>query len=77
MVVAEYMYSEEAFSLSQLEEIQNSPGKKKEILFTSLESVVSSNHYNLQVFGKALMKERVTYSLGKSIMEICSECINS
>ena len=74
--VAEYMYSERAFSSSQLEEIQNSPGNEREILFTSLESAVSLDHYNLRVFGKALMEEVATHSLGVSIIAICSEYIN-
>ena len=76
MGVAEYMYSKRAFSLDQLEKIQTSPGNEKEALFTSLESAVSLNQYNLRVFGKALMKEEATHSLGKSILANCSECIH-
>ena len=74
MGVAEYMYSERAFSLLQLEKIQDSPGNEKEVLLTSFESAVSLNRYNLRVFGKALMKEEATHSLGKLILAICSEC---
>ena len=72
--VAEYMYSKRAFSLHQLQKILDSPGNEKEVLFTSLESAVSLNKYNLRVFGKALMKEEATYSLGKSLLANCSEC---
>ena len=68
------MYSERAFSLLQLEKIQDSPGNEKEVLLTSFESAVSSNRYNLRVFGKALMKEEATHSLGKSVLANCSEC---
>ena len=74
MGVAEYMYSKRAFSLDQLEKIQESPGNEKEVLFTSLESAVSLNRYNLRVFGKALMKKEATHSLGESILANCSEC---
>ena len=72
--VAEYMYSKRAFSLHQLEKIQESPGNEKEVLLTSLESAVSLNQYNLRVFGKALKKEEATHSLGKSILANCGEC---
>ena len=59
--------------MHQLEKIQDSPGNEKEVLLTSLESAVSLNQYNLRVFGKALMKEETTHSLGKSILANCSK----
>ena len=74
--MAEYLFSERTFSLHQLEKIRDSPGNEKEVLLTSLESAVSLDHYNLRVFGKALMKEEATHSLGKLILANCSECIN-
>ena len=74
MGVAEYLYSERTFSLHQLEKMRDSPGNEKEVLFASLESAVSLNQYNLRVFGKALMKEEATHSLGKSLLANCSEC---
>lgn len=74
MGVAEYLYSKRAFSFHQLEKMRDSPGNEKEVLFTSLESAVSLNQYNLRVFGKALMKEEATHSLGESLLANCSEC---
>ena len=65
MGVAKYLYSERAFSLHQLEKMRYSPVNEKEVLFTSLESALSSNQYNLRVFGNALMKEEATHLTGK------------
>ena len=73
--VAEFMFSERAFSLEQLEHIRESPGNEKEALFTALESVVTINRCNLRVFADALIKEAATCSLGKTLLTKCSEYI--
>ena len=71
--VAEFMFSERAFSLEQLEHIRESPGNGKEVLFTVLESVVTVNQCYLRVFAEALIKEATTCSLGKTLLTKCSE----
>ena len=71
--VADYMYQEDAITLDQLEKIKDSTGNIKEVLFTTLESSVSLNHYHLKIFATALLNEEDTHSVGKVLMSKYSE----
>ena len=71
--VAEYMYTEDAFTKEQLEKIRDSTGNEKEALFTEMESAVSINHYKLKIFATALRTEKSTDSIGKNLLEKYSE----
>ena len=73
VTIAEYMYTEDAFTLEQLERITGSSGDEKEALFTAMESVVSKTHYNLKIFATALLMEQDTFSFGKSLLSKYSE----
>ena len=73
VTIAEYMYTEDAFTLEQLERIKDSTGDEKKALFTALESAVSENHYNLKIFATVLLEEQDTYSIGKSLLSKYSE----
>ena len=73
VTIAEYMCTEDAFTLEQLERIKDSSGDEKEALFTALESAVSENHYNLKIFATALLKEQDTSSFGRSLLSKYSE----
>ena len=69
VMIAEYMFVEKVFTLKQLERIKESKRNEKEVLLTSLESVIREKSYNLKIFATALVMREGTNAIGKALLE--------
>ena len=69
VMIADYMFVEKVFTLKQLERIKESKRNEKEVLLTSLESVIREKSYNLKIFATALVMQEGTNAIGKALLE--------